>query len=194
MFDLGGVIVPWVGLEALAAHTNRSRESVAQQFQTNAIFRAYEVGACTDASFLEELQRVFSLSGDPSELSALWQGWVKAPFPGTEVALSTLKDEFRVACLSNTNALHWAYLKTLLDIDHYFEPALASHLLQAAKPDKNVFTETIERIGLEASEIWFFDDTPENVQAAQAFGITAYEVDRSVGVIPTLIKLGLLRP
>ena len=42
------------------------------------------------------------------------------------------------------------------------------------------------------SDIWFFDDTQANVDAANVVGMTAFHVDRTVGVIPLLKELELL--
>ena len=43
------------------------------------------------------------------------------------------------------------------------------------------------------ADIWFFDDTLINVEAAIQAGMVAHHVDREVGVIPTLKRLGFLQ-
>jgi len=61
LFDLGGVIVPWVGTEALAAANHITREQVALRFDSSEILCAYERGCVSDAAFLAEFPRVFNL-------------------------------------------------------------------------------------------------------------------------------------
>jgi len=103
LFDLGGVIVPWVGIEALAEFNDIPREEVSDRFARNEIFREFERGQASEADFLNELPRVFDLpDGDVADL---WNNWVYAPFPGILSALSSLKSKFTLGCLSNTNSL-----------------------------------------------------------------------------------------
>ena len=40
-------------------------------------------------------------------------------------------------------------------------------------------------------DMWFFDDTLANIDGARAVGLTAFHVDRKVGVLPLLKELGL---
>jgi len=107
LFDLGGVIVPWVGIEALAEFNNISREEVSDRFARNEIFRDFERGQASEADFLKELPRVFDLPG--GDVAGLWNSWVHAPFPGLLSALSSLKSKFTLGCLSNTNSLHISF-------------------------------------------------------------------------------------
>ena len=41
-------------------------------------------------------------------------------------------------------------------------------------------------------DIWFFDDTLANIDGAIAVGLTAFHVDREVGVLPLLREIGLI--
>jgi len=47
-------------------------------------------------------------------------------------------------------------------------------------------------MGAAPENVWFFDDSSVNIGAAQALGLTAYHVDRRVGVLPVLKKLKLI--
>jgi len=47
-------------------------------------------------------------------------------------------------------------------------------------------------MGVNPSDIWFFDDTQANIDAATSLGMTAFHVNRQVGVIPLLKELNLL--
>ena len=47
-------------------------------------------------------------------------------------------------------------------------------------------------MNLAAQDVWFFDDTLVNIDAAKAIGIHAFHVDRNEGVLPVLNKLKLL--
>jgi len=190
LFDLGGVIVPWVGLGALAELNNITRAEVAERFNASAVFSAFERGKASEAEFLTELRRVFTLPD--TDIAALWNSWVHPPYPGTLEALSDLKTRFTIACLSNTNSLHWAHLNAVFNLEDTFHFAFASHEIQEAKPDAASYLKPIKTMHCAVEDIWFFDDTLANIDGARAVGLTAFHVDREVGVGPLLQELSLI--
>lgn len=135
---------------------------------------------------------MFDLSGTDEELILLWNSWVQAPYPDIIPAIQTLKQSYRVACLSNTNDLHWRHLKTYLDLPVLFDPPLASHEINRAKPDPGCYAFVIETLNVPSSDILFLDDTAVNVAAAQQSGMQAHLVDPEFGAVPTLKALGLI--
>ncbi len=156
------------------------------------MFTAYEIGKCDDDTFIKALISTFNLELSPVEASKLWQEWVGETYTGTKEALMKLRKNYVTACLSNTNALHWAWLPKQIDIEKYFHHNYASHLINVAKPNKNSFLIPIKDMNVKPSDIWFFDDTLANIRAAQNIGISAFHVDRDVGVLPSLKELGVL--
>ncbi len=192
LFDLGGVIVRWTGLEELSALTGLSRDEVLATFELSDIFKAYQIGQCDDATFITALISEFKLDKSPIEMTRLWQIWVGETYIGIKEALTTLRQNHTIACLSNTNALHWAWLENHIATASYFDYSYASHLIKAAKPDPESYHIPIQGMGISPSDIWFFDDTMENIEAAKAVGMQAFHVDRKFGVIPVLQALNLL--
>ena len=190
LFDLGGVIVPWVGMAELSRITGLTEADITAKALASDIFKAYEVGDCTTDTFLDALAHMFKL--ERPALANLWNEWVEPPYEGTRAAMLTLKQRFTVACLSNTNESHWAYVKDTHNILDVFEPAYASHILKAAKPNPRAWQLCLDDMNVTAADVWFFDDTQANIDAAEAMGIQSYHIDRRVGVIPTLQSLGLL--
>jgi len=192
LFDLGGVIVRWTGIQGLSELTGLSEEGVLGTFEGSPTFKAYEIGKCDDETFIKALISDFKLDMSPQEATRLWQVWVGETYAGTKEALAKLRANHTIACLSNTNALHWAWLDNHIATDDYFDHSYASHLIHAAKPNPDSYHIPIQKMDVNPSDIWFFDDTVVNVRAAEAVGMTAFHVDRAVGVIPTLKSLELL--
>lgn len=192
LFDLGGVIVRWVGLDILGDKAGFSREEVERRIARSQIFGDYETGRCDDDTFADELVSKFLLDRPPVAAKDLWNSGVQECYAGTKDMLVKLRKDYTIACLSNTNALHWGHLPTHINIDDYFDHSYASHLINAAKPAPQSYRIPIQEMGVSPSDIWFFDDTMINVDAAKAAGMEAFHVDREVGVIPTLKELGLL--
>ncbi len=189
LFDLGGVIVPWVGLDALATLNDIPREEVVERFAASVISSAFERGQASEAAFIAEFQQMFDLPD--TDIAALWNSWVHPPYPGVLEALADLKTQFTTACLSNTNSLHWTHLNKIFSLDETFHFAFASHLIHEAKPDASCYLKALDLMNCAAEDVWFFDDTEANIAAAQTLGLKAFHVDRSVGVLPLLQDLGL---
>jgi len=192
LFDLGGVIVRWVGLDELGKITGLNRDEVGARFAASTVFRDYEIGHCEDDIFAEALIAEFDLNIPLPNAKDLWNSWVQESYAGTKEMLTKLRENYTIACLSNTNSLHWAHLPTHINLDDYFDYSFASHIIHAAKPNLESYEIPTREMGVNPSDIWFFDDTMVNIEAAETAGMQAYHVDRAVGVIPTLKRLGLL--
>ncbi len=184
--------MPWVGLEALADIRDLSSEDVLARLAGSEIFQSYEIGQCADAPFLNEMIQLFDISVLPREFAEQWNSWVRPPFPQALLALEQLKETYTVACLSNTNDLHWIHLNKMFRTDEVFDFNFASHKIHAAKPDPRSYKIPLEIMQVPAETVTFFDDTFVNVEAARAIGMTAHHVDRKKGVLPLLKTLGYI--
>ena len=77
----------------------------------------------------------------------------------------------QLALLSNMPADISRYL-----VAHYEWPALFHHLifscdLRSTKPEPQIYRACLERLQVSPEEVLFFDDRPENIEAAVALGI-----------------------
>ena len=79
MFDLGGVINPWVGIEALMEYSGLTREEVADRFAASKYGGAFERGQAGEAEFIAEFESLYDLPD--TDTIALWNSWVLAALP-----------------------------------------------------------------------------------------------------------------
>jgi len=192
LFDLGGVVVRWVGIQALSDLTGLSVAQVGEIFKKSEIGNQFERGLCSNQVFVTEFRNLFDLPGSDKELIMLWNSWVQDPYEGIIEAIETLKANYRVACLSNTNDLHWQHLRSYLDLDGLFSPAYASHEIYRAKPDLDCFEFVIKDLDIDPTNILFLDDTLANIEAAQNAGMQTEKVDPVYGALPALKSLKLI--
>lgn len=192
LFDLGGVIVPWVGIENLMERQGASRETIVGIFAQSKTFNAYEAGQCDDLTFTREMTELFDMDMTPEAFAALWNSWVHPPFPDTLETLKALKETYTLACLSNTNALHWAHLNEIVRLGSVFDYCFASHIMGVAKPAPRSFQIPLEKMDVPASKVLYFDDTMINVEAAREQGLETHHVDRRKGVLPVLRQLEII--
>ena len=60
------------------------------------------------------------------------------------------------------------------------------------KPDARIYSAVLDRLGVEAGKVIFFDDIEANVVAAKAAGMQAHRVQGLEQLQRTLIELELL--
>jgi putative hydrolase of the HAD superfamily len=85
-----------------------------------------------------------------------------------------LRQEFRVACLTNTEP-EVAEICRRSGLFDYFERAFTSVDLGLAKPDPEIYRVVAEDLGCPTGCIFFTDDRPENIEGARCAGMRAVQ-------------------
>jgi FMN phosphatase YigB (HAD superfamily) len=185
VFDLGRVLVhicdSWAeawqvaALDGPAPDPGDAREALSKKVHD------FEIGAITADQFAIDAAALLGRS--PSQVHRVLDIWVRGTTPG---ALRLLEDlaarGHAIACLSNTNARHWSIMQGWQGEQAIFAHLglpLGSHELRLRKPDPAIYAALEARsghVGPKAGDIVFFDDLPENVDAARARGWRAVEV------------------
>lgn len=135
--------------------------------------KAYEAGAISTEQHLAQVAGLTGLSAQ--QVESLYHAWLCGHYPGAMALLEqVLARPVKTACLSNTSELHWS---TLVADDpphglglHRLDYQFASHLVRAVKPDPIIYQHVEEQTGIEPTKMLFFDDLPDNVQAARQRG------------------------
>lgn len=176
-FDLGKVLFDFdhsVGCQQIASISGCSAEKVdsilfgtgledafetgtvdAEQFHSQ--FCQASGGAPSQEDFLQACSDIFSLN-----VSMM-------PVVGQLAAVG-----FPMGILSNTCSAHWEHvLKGHTFLRENFGDYVLSYESKSMKPDSKIYLDAIKVANVAASEIFFIDDKPENVEGAIAAGIDA---------------------
>ena len=189
LFDLGGVLVGSAGRVALRAlRPDMSEDQVLERWHRSNAVSLFERGQISSRMFAKEFIAEWELRLDESDFLASFAGWVSGLFGGAEVLVRSLRRHHLVACLSNTNAIHWARLPELHDL---FDSCFASHLTGFMKPDREAYEHALRELQVPANSVYFFDDLLPNVVAARTLGMNAYHVNGFADVEPALLSEGL---
>lgn len=97
--------------------------------------------------------------------------------------MRNLRARHTVACLSNTNATHWA---KLAEVQEHFHVCVASHLIGCMKPELVAYERALQEIDSSPGDLCFFYDQMPNVLAARAIGMKAFHV---VGLSATVTAI-----
>ncbi len=193
LFDLGGVLIELGDLHEMMATSPISPEAIWRGWIRSPAVRAFESGACNEAEFATNMIAEFDLTLDENEFLELFCRWPKRTFPGAELLLEQLSDDFALACLSNTNITHFEFFLSQQPIVASFERCFFSHETGLLKPEREAFENVLDQLALSPDQVLFFDDNQVNVDAASSMGMAAERVDGPGAVRRTLIQGGLLQ-
>ncbi len=185
MFDLGGVLVENTGAAGLAAMLPMPLEpgELWRRWLDSPAVQAFERGLTAPEAFAAAFIDEWRLALEPAAFLDAFVGWPRGLYEGADALLRELRGRHRLACLSNTNALHWQRLTSLQTL---LDACFVSHETGFVKPDREAFAHALERLDALPSEVYFFDDLLQNVNAARAMGIRAFRVGSFADIEPIL--------
>lgn len=194
LFDLGGVLVEFDALGPICTLTgNRFDRISARSFWMNsASVKQYERGLCSSEEFAVQIMKELGLSMTVPEFLKEFASWESGPIPGGKELLAELRPHFRLACLSNNNAIHWDIVGRRDGWQAEFEQTFLSFEMKCMKPERAIFDQVLSKLGCQPDEVFFFDDTAECLEGALAAGIRGAQVAGVNGVRSVLQHLGLL--
>ena len=178
LFDLGGVLVELAGLKRMAELTRAkiTPDELARRWAASEYVQLYESGKCSTEIFAAGIVKELDMDITPEDFIGEFPLYAKDFFPGVVELLQKLNPKYTLACLSNTNAIQWMGLCERISIDKYFQHSFLSYEIGIMKPELEIYTYTIEKLGFSPDEIVFFDDSEANVQAAVKAGMNAHRV------------------
>jgi glucose-1-phosphatase len=176
LFDLGGVLVDVANLRELPSLLPMAMEpeELRRKWVSSRAIAQFESGRCGAETFAAEFLREWGLAMGSRDFLERFAAWVKGPYPGTGQLLAELSARHTLACLSNTNALHWERVAAMEGLTPVLGRAFLSYRLGEMKPSPAVFAKVVAALGCEPSEVVFFDDGPENVAGAAEAGLSAH--------------------
>ncbi len=192
LFDLGGVLLE-LGPSPVPKHLlpEGGGFSLAEWFRSDAAI-AFEKGLIDSEAFAGALIAELGLEGETAEILDHFSAWPRGLFPGATELLQQLRHNYRLAILTNTNALHWSRFVDELGLTDLVEQVFASHQLALVKPDPAIFQHVAATLALEPGQILFIDDNPSNVAAANELGFIARQVRGFDEMLQTLSQCGIL--
>lgn len=155
----------------------------------------YEKGMIDSEDFINFFQEKYTIS--KSDLLVAWNA-ILLDFP--EKRFQFLRDltaskKYRLFLLSNTNDLHFQYVKEVWGLKFYndfkdcFEQFYLSYEIKLRKPDKEIFEFVLSENGLIANETLFVDDLKENTDGASLLGIHVWNLNPTKECVSNLFTI-----
>ncbi len=191
LFDLGGVLIKISTFNKLIekSHVEYNLNELKTLWINSQNVRAFESGLINQNVFSKNIIEEFNLNYSESEFIEDFESWIIKPFDGIEEILLKLKEKYTLACLSNSNSIHWNILENKWNFFKYFKYSISSHKIGLLKPDKEIYKYILNNLPYEAKDIIFFDDTKDNIATAIDLGIKSYHINNYDELKKILIKL-----
>ncbi len=196
LFDLGGVLVDFVGVEGLHTLTDERHEleEIRRCWSDSPALAKLEVGECSELDFAREFTAEWGLSIDPAQFFATFVAWSHEPYAGVHRLLDVLRPRFTLACLTNINQAHWRRNRDEMGLGRLFDRCYTSYGIGLRKPDPRIYEHVLADLGRAPEAVAFFDDTLGNVVAARRLGIDAHHVRGFDALCEALRGLGAIPP
>ena len=184
--DFGRVLTVWAG------HAGCAPSDLVERFVLDDDYHRHECGALDEAGFFDSLRCRLGVPLSDAQLLQGWNAVFVGEMPGIEPQLARAARQLPLYALSNTNPAHAAHFTTTYrSVLRHFRELYLSSQIGHRKPSAAAYQHVIASTGIAPSRLVFFDDLPENVQAAQSHGLIAIQVKDSTDVARTLDQLGL---
>jgi FMN phosphatase YigB (HAD superfamily) len=177
-FDLGNVLVRVDHLRfcrRLAALANLTpREVFARVFESS-LEPGYDTGRISSREFHERVTAHFGIALDYSRFREFWCD-IFDPMDAMDTVVARLAPRFPLFLLSNTNSLHFDYIRERFgSILEPFQAFILSYQVGSRKPEAPIYQALIHAASRPPEEILFLDDRLDFVEAARDQGLAAWQ-------------------
>lgn len=194
-FDIGQVLVRYDARQAaraMARLLGRHPVKVAKFLWGSDIVDRIERGTLKPEEIYGMFKTELGFSGDFAAFKRLWSGFFRLN-PDVSKLLERLKaKDAKVYLLSNTNELHWDFIRTRFSFAKKVDGVVLSYELKERKPEPEIYLSALRLARAEAADCVFIDDRRENVKAAAKLGFHAIHFKSSTALRAELVRVGAL--
>jgi putative hydrolase of the HAD superfamily len=195
IFDLGGVVVPLDFPRAyreISAYSPHSTEEIRRRIGATDLYLRSESGRIETPDFIREMSQALGLDVDEATFRRIWCSVFPPRTLLEDDLLEALHQRRRILLLSNTNAVHFEWIRENYPILRHFDGFVLSYEVGHMKPAPEIYREAVRRAGCRPEECYFTDDTAANVEGAIREGLDAVEFVSSDRLRADLAARGVL--
>jgi glucose-1-phosphatase len=194
--DFGGVICSFdyrIFCARLAQRIGWTDEQIFATVFNGPLQIDFESGKLSGRAYHREVMARLGADVPYEEFFAMY-GDIFAEIPATCELLRRLHGRYPLYLLSDTNEIHFGYVRETVEVLRLFDQFVVSYEIGAMKPDPRIYQEALRRSGLPASACVFVDDREANVEGAARVGIHALRFESAERLASDLTCLGVVIP
>jgi len=176
-FDFGNVFIPIFPERAEEALKGCGVLFTAQDIQR--INEGFEVGDTTSAQFFQEIASSCKHLQSSYAIARAWNKLLGEMSDPT-LLLKKLGKSYDLCLVSNTNEAHIRHIRKQTgpflwnSFVEKFEALFLSYEIGHRKPEASYFNYVLKHMNAQPEEVLFVDDSPANIEAAEALGINTF--------------------
>ncbi len=194
--DFGGVICTFdyrIFCDRLARRTGRTIDQVFAAAFGDHLQREFETGRVSGPEYHRAVMTRLRAEVPYEEFFPMY-GDIFTEIPATCDLLRRLRTRYLLYLLSDTNEIHFGYVRERLGLLRIFQEFIVSYQVGAMKPDPRIYQEALRRSDLPARSCVFVDDRPGNIEGATRVGMHAVLFQSPEQCAAELTRLGVAVP
>ena len=175
-FDLGNVLIQadhFRFCRPFAALVNLTPDEVHAAVFGSDLEPGFDTGRLSSEEFYQQLLDRFGLSLPYPRFCELWND-IFAPLEDMEQTVTRLAAIYPLYLLSNTNPLHFQYIKENYPLLRHFRRFILSYEVGSRKPEPGIYQALIREMGAPPEHCLYLDDKLPFVAAARTHGLVAW--------------------
>ncbi len=195
LFDLGDVII---GLDfdrayrAAAELSPYAADEIPDLIRQAGLANPYERGEMSSEDFHRRFCNALGMDVPFGRFRQLWGDMFESEPLLDDAFLGGLAANYRLVLLSNTNELHFEFIRDHYTVLRHFDELVLSYQVGVMKPGQEIYAEAVRRGGCRTHECFFTDDKLVNVEAGARLGLEAVVFENPEQLRRTLAERGVL--
>lgn len=176
LFDLGKVILHFnfePAFRRLSKVCALKPADIEDYFVSSGLEVLYDGGKISSRSFYAEVKKALGLDLDYAGFRKIWND-IFTPNPKMIALIRRLSPHYRLALISNTNAMHFDYIRARYSVIRHFDGIVLSFREKTRKPDERIYRTAAKACRAMPREIFYIDDRADLTEAADELGFHTF--------------------
>jgi len=193
IFDLGNVVVAFdirIIARKLSKQFPLDEDKLFDLFFDSELVAIHDEGKIDSREFHKKAEVELSIKITFDEFKDIWNDIFTENKEVSDL-VEGLSQKYKVYLMSNTNKMHFDYIRDRFPIIQKFDKIFTSYEVGVRKPHPKIYNEAISYSGSKPEEIVFIDDRLELTDGAQKLGIRGIQFSGIGKLKEELIKEGV---
>ncbi len=195
IFDLGNVILDFdhrLICERIAEYSQYSTDETYRIGFNSCEFKLYDEGRIKSEDLFQWVMERFGVDIPYDSFRSIWLDIFSVNDSIGAVLSSLKRNGYHLILLSNTNELHFDYIRENFKVIEVFDDLVLSYKVGYSKPHEKIFREALERTDSSPEDCVYIDDIEEYSKAASNLGINSITYRSTELLTGELKELGVM--
>ena len=184
LFDLGKVLLHFdfdPAFKKLSKHCDLSPKDIEAFFIQSGLEVLYDGGKLSSRHFYREVKKALGLRIGFKAFRDVWNRIFTPIAPMMRLVSTLRRAGWRLVLVSNTNRMHFEYVKKRYPVLKRFHHCVASYKVKRRKPDERIYRVAAKACRAKPAQIFYIDDRADLTAAADELGFKTFTFKRNYG-------------